>query len=99
MSVEIRSFRGSLRGELRGVVDVLAIRRDMREPAGKLLKREDLFDVIQIQNKGGCAGAPTTDDCAQKVVLFSWRRGASSQSFELRKGDDGVPTNSHNLFG
>lgn len=46
-------------------VDVLAIRRDMREPSDALLKRGDLFDVILIQIKGGGARAPTSDDCAR----------------------------------
>jgi len=83
------SFRGAGKGESRGVVDVLAVRRNMAQPEGDVLKRGDLFDVILIQIKGGGARAPTANDLlrlrevkrryrAQAVVLFSWERGKTS---------------------
>ena len=83
------SFRGKAGGESRGVVDVLAIRRNMSQPSQRELKRGDLFEVVLIQVKGGSARAPTAIDCerlrrvarlykAKAVVLFSWNRGNNS---------------------
>ena len=53
------SFRGANKGEWRGVVDVLAIRKDTSQPTRKNLKRGDLFDIILIQIKGGTAPQPS----------------------------------------
>lgn len=88
------SFRGKAGGESRGVVDVLAVRRDMSQPAHLGLKRGDLFEVVLIQVKGGSARAPTAGDCerlrevarahrAKAVVLFSWNRGNNSTFSQL----------------
>ena len=83
------SFRGKGRGESRGVVDVLAVRRNTSEPSQQGLKRGDLLEVVLIQVKGGSARAPTANDCerlrqvarihrASAVVLLSWKRGNNS---------------------
>jgi hypothetical protein len=88
------SFRGKAKGEWRGVVDVLAIRKDTSEPAGHILKRGDLFDIVVIQIKGGSARQPTHEDCirlrevaklyrAQSIVQFQWRKNISSIFYEL----------------
>jgi hypothetical protein len=88
------SFRGKARGEWRGVVDVLAVRKSTSQPSQPGLKRGDLFEVVLIQVKGGSARAPTAADCerlrqiariyrAKAVVLFSWKRGNSSSFSEL----------------
>src|ERR1700685_23977 len=47
------SFRGANKAEWRGVVDLIAIRKSTKQPAGDVLKRGDLFDIILIQIKGG----------------------------------------------
>ena len=76
------SFRGKKGGESRGIVDVIAIRRNMRA-ADPPLKRGDLFDIILIQVKGGTARRPTDADVrrlrlvgrrykARSIVLFEW---------------------------
>jgi hypothetical protein len=57
------SFRGVGKGEWRGVVDLIAIRKNTQQPAGDILKRGNLFDIILIQVKGGSAPPPTKDDC------------------------------------
>lgn len=91
------AFRGIAKGEWRGVVDVLAIRKDTSQPVDKALKRGDLFDVILIQIKGGSARGPTQDDCvrlcrvaklyrARAIVQFQWRKGVSSVFLELDPG-------------
>jgi len=88
------SFRGAGRGEWRGVVDVLAIRKNTSQPTQLGLKRGDLLEVVLIQVKGGSARAPTTVDCerlrqvarihrAKAVVLFSWKRGNNSSFSQL----------------
>ena len=88
------SFRGGAKGEWRGVVDVVAIRKDTSQPDDPLLKRGDLFDIVLVQIKGGGARRPTTDDCvrlrrvarryrARTVVQFQWRKGVSTEFLEL----------------
>lgn len=56
------SFRGKGKGEWRGVVDVLAIRKDTSVPRNSDLKRGDLFEVILVQMKGGTAQAPSIEE-------------------------------------
>lgn len=88
------SFRGKGKGEWRGVVDVLAIRKDTDAPKQASLKRGDLFDIILIQMKGGSAKAPGLEERlrlqkvakyyrAQAVVLFQWDRGKATDFFTL----------------
>lgn len=42
------SFRGDGQGEWRGVVDLIAIRKDTREPSTRSLKRGDLFEIVLV---------------------------------------------------
>jgi hypothetical protein len=104
------SFRGAGKGESRGVVDVIAIRRDMADPNHAVLKRGDLFDVILVQVKGGGARAPTSADIdrlrlvkrhyrAREVVLFSWRRGQSCDFRVLQRSGNWEPTPPEKIFG
>jgi hypothetical protein len=90
------SFRGSGKGEWRGVVDVVAIRKNTVQPKQKRLKRGDLFDIVLVQIKGGTARGPTKDDekrlrlvariyNARAIVQFQWRRGKSSKFYVLTK--------------
>jgi len=57
------SFRGVNKSEWRGVVDLVAIRKNSKEPSNAILKRGDLFDIVLIQVKGGSARGPTANDC------------------------------------
>ena len=77
------SFRGEGGGEWRGIVDVLAIRKDTAHSDHHLLKSGDLFDIVLVQMKGGSAKAPSATDIARlravarryrakAIVLFSW---------------------------
>ena len=54
---QLVSFRGAKKGEWRGVVDLIAIRKDTAEPKTDTLKRGDLFDLVLVQLKGGSARA------------------------------------------
>ena len=87
-------FGGKTKAEARGIVDLMALRKDHRYE-GRWLKRGDLFEIILIQTKGGSAPLPTREDRARlrrvakhhrakAVVLATWRRG---QKLELSKLD------------
>jgi len=76
------SFRGSDHGEWRGVVDVLAVRKDTSQPQLSSLKRGDLFEIVLVQMKGGSARVPSIEERrrlrlvarqyrAREIVLFS----------------------------
>lgn len=103
------SFRGANKGEWRGVVDLIAIRKDSRQPSGEVLKRGDLFDIVLIQVKGGSARGPTLSDCrrllevkriyrARSVVQFQWRKAESSKFFVLGRNLKWKPTTGRELF-
>jgi hypothetical protein len=82
---EFVSFRGKGKGEWKGVVDIVAIRKDTSQPENAKLKRGDLFEIILVQVKGGTAPPPTKEDCIRlrevarrydaRVVLFEWKKG------------------------
>lgn len=103
------SFRGAGKGEWRGVVDLIAIRKNTTQPKGELLKRGDLFDIVLIQVKGGSARGPSANDClrlrevakryrAKAVVQFQWRKGKFSEFFTLTRNMKWRRTTSAELF-
>jgi hypothetical protein len=88
------TFSGNGGRESRGVVDMLAIRKDHSTPPSGA-KRGDLFQIILIQVKGGYAAMPTAEDgkrlrivakkhgaCA--VLLGTWKKGKAAMFFSLR---------------
>ena len=87
------TFCGKNGKESRGVVDMIAIRKD-HESAFAGLKRGDTFQIVLIQVKGGSAANPTAEDAerlrivgrryhAQKVLLSTWQKGGAAQFFLL----------------
>jgi hypothetical protein len=89
------TFAGPDGGESRGVVDLIAIRKDHSTPR-KGLKRGDTFQIILIQIKGGYAAKPTADDAkrlrivarrhgACGVLLAAWKKGRATRFFSLQK--------------
>ena len=68
---EFVSFRGKGKGngEWRGVVDIVAIRKDTSQPENAKLKHGDLFEIILVQVKGGTARPPTKDGAFVMCVL------------------------------
>ncbi len=89
------TFVGPEGGESRGVVDILAIRKDHSEPPSGA-KRGDLFQIILIQVKGGYAAKPTPEDgkrlritakkhgaCA--ILLATWKKGKAARFFSLAR--------------
>lgn len=86
-------FGGRAKAESRGIVDLIAVRKDHRHD-GHGVKRGDLFDIVLIQTKGGSAPRPTRHDIARlsrvakhhrakAVVLAEWRRGEKLELFKL----------------
>jgi hypothetical protein len=103
------SFRGSHKGEWRGVVDLIAIRKNSQQPSGDVLKRGDLFDIVLIQIRGGSARGPTVSDNmrlwevkrlyrAKSIVQFQWRKSESSRFFVLARDLKWKPTTTRELF-
>lgn len=87
------TFAGPDGGESRGVVDMLAIRKDHNQPPSGA-KRGDLFQIILIQVKGGYAAKPTVEDGARlrivakkhgacAVLLATWKKGKAARFFSL----------------
>lgn len=80
---EIVNFTGPAGCESRGIVDLLAIRKDHR---GGVVGRGDFFEMILVQVKGGSAPWPTPSDIrrlhavekhynVRHVVLAEWKKG------------------------
>jgi hypothetical protein len=101
------NFLGPGKKESRGIVDLLAIRKNHVEPALPL-KRGDLFDVVLIQVKGGSAPLPTEADRvrmravgeaykAKAILLSEWVKGAKAV-FSKLEGDDWVELSSPKDF-
>jgi hypothetical protein len=85
-------FGGPTKSEARGIVDLIATRKDHRKDA-RGLKRGDLFELVLIQTKGGSAPRPTREDVdrlrrvarfhkAKAIILAEWQRG---ETLELSK--------------
>src|SRR3990172_6297943 len=86
-------FGGETGSESRGIVDIVAIRKDHTTVTNKSgLKRGDLFDIVLIQIKGGGGKSPTTSDVgrlkrvaayhrAWAVVLAVWKKGKSPELY------------------
>jgi hypothetical protein len=88
------TFCGPDGGEERGVVDLLAIRKDHGQPR-KGTKRGDAFQIMLIQVKGGYAAKPTADDekrlravarhhHASEILLATWKKGKAARFFARR---------------
>jgi hypothetical protein len=87
------SFTGPDGRESRGVIDLIAVRKDHREPIAGT-KRGDALQIILIQVKGGRAANPTPEDATRLriiarrhgacgVLLASWKKGSAAKFFSL----------------
>jgi hypothetical protein len=90
---ELLTFCGPNGGEARGVVDMVAIRKDHKKP-DRGLKLGDALQIILIQVKGGSAARPTAEDGkrlrlvaarhqACGVLLAAWKKGNAAEFFSL----------------
>ena len=86
-------FGGKTKSEARGIVDMMAIRKNHRHDNPDM-KRGDIFEIILIQTKGGSALRPKQNDIsrlskvaehhkAKAVVLSEWRRRQKLKLFKL----------------
>lgn len=93
----IVNFLGPGKCEPRGIVDLLAVRKNQADPGGAL-KRGDLFDIILIQVKGGSAKSPSSEDrerlravqneySAKEVLLSEWTKGSKAVFSRLVKDE------------
>ncbi|HNS22340.1 MAG TPA: hypothetical protein PKH24_17670 [Sedimentisphaerales bacterium] len=91
----IVDFIGPNGCESRGVVDLLAVRKN-HAVCGGMLKRGDLLDIILIQVKGGSAPFPTQEDIsrlkkvakhhrARAIVLSEWKAQTRLQLYVLKR--------------
>jgi hypothetical protein len=91
---QLVTFNGKAGAESRGVVDLLAIRKDHGEPTIPGTKRGDALQIILIQVKGGSAAMPTPDDAkrltavkkrvnAQHILLATWKKGSAVRFYSL----------------
>jgi len=103
------SFRGTGGGEWRGIVDVLAIRKDTAHSNHHILKSGDLFELILVQMKGGSARKPNAAEIrrlqaiksrygAKDIVLFCWTKGKSCVFSKLSRGA-WKASNPRDIFG
>ena len=106
---QVVNFVGKKGAESRGVVDLMAVRKDHRGKSTPPLKAGDLFEIILIQTKGGSAGRPTENDVrrlsavkkrygAKQVVLATWRRG-QKLGVELLEGGKWTGASPAKVFG
>lgn len=101
-------FGGKTKSEARGIVDLMAIRKDHRgDHPG--LKRGDLFEIVLIQTKGGAAARPTVEDIvrlsrvaehhrAKAVILAEWHKGAKLDLSRL-DGNNWTSVTPADIFG
>jgi hypothetical protein len=103
-------FLGPKKRESRGIVDILAVRKNAKLPQTPGLKKFDLFDIQIIQVKGGKAPLPTADEVARlrivqqqynatRVVLFQWMKEESTSFFYLEDDGTWTPASAKALFG
>ena len=99
-------FGGISGSESRGIVDILAIRKDHSQKEG--LKRGDCFEIVLIQSKGGGSRRPKEEEVqrlsvvgqrygAKAVVLAEWKKGTHLQLYRLA-GSDWRATTASEIF-
>jgi len=104
------SFRGTAGGEWRGIVDVLAVRKDTSQPVHDVLKSGDLLEIVVVQMKGGGARMPSLADIrrlravarryhAKHIVLFAWKREQHCRFSRLTRTNIWKPSTAAEIFG
>jgi len=104
---QVVSFDGKGGQESKGIVDMIAIRKNHSASAINRY-RGDLFEIILIQVKGGSARFPSKQDItrliavkehhrADKVVLAEWKPGERLCCYLLPDTIDAIPASE--IFG
>jgi hypothetical protein len=92
---QLISFPGPAGRESAGIIELMAIRKNHAKPSREF-KRDDLFEILLIQIKGGGARRPGADDVrrlravakqynARDVVLAEWVRKSHLKFYKLGK--------------
>ena len=87
-------FTGRSGSESKGVVDMIAVRKDHGDPFLSSTRRGDALQIILIQAKGGSAAMPTKDDAVRLrrvarhhgaccTLLAAWKKGTAAQFYSL----------------
>jgi hypothetical protein len=104
---QVVSFNGKSGQESKGIVDMIAIRKN--HSASVVSKhRGDLFEIVLLQVKGGSAKFPSKEDVkrlirvkehhrADKVVLTEWKQGEKLCCYVLPDTTQPVPAS--DIFG
>jgi len=90
-------FGGITKSESRGIVDLLAVRKNHRTDMSGL-KRGDILEMVLIQTKGGSAPRPTPEDIARlrkvakhhramAIVLAEWNKGQHLELYKLKRNE------------
>lgn len=93
--------------ESRGVVDLLAVRKN-HTACDDTIKRGDLLDIVLIQVKGGSASLPTQEDIdrlrkiarhhrARAIFLCEWKRQKCLRLYLLRR-NRWIPAKRNDVF-
>lgn len=104
---QVVSFNGKGGQESRGIVDMIAIRKNHKFSTQDI-KAGDLFEIVLVQVKGGNAKFPSAQDVerlmqvakhhnADKVVLTEWKKGQALRCFLLP--DMKTPVPAADIFG
>jgi len=78
-------FGGKTGSESKGIVDMVAIRKDFKSHKDGL-KQGDLLDIILIQVKGGSANRPSDSDVKRLVKVAEYHRAKTVILAEWKKG-------------
>jgi len=103
------AFGGITGAESRGIVDILAVRKNHKKMDG--FERGDSFDIVLIQVKGGSAKPPSKRDRerlqavahyyhAKAIVLAVWKKGEELNLYRLEDGEwTKDPVDPSEIFG
>lgn len=91
---QLVTFDGKHGGESVGVIDMIAIRKDHRNPRPET-KRGGALQIVLTQVKGGSAAIPTGEDGTRlaavakrlhgrHILLACWKKGTAAQFFRYR---------------
>ena len=97
-------------GEWRGIVDILAVRKDTSRPVHAVLKSGDLLEIVVVQMKGSGARLPSLAEIrrlravarryhAKHIVLFAWKREQHCRFSRLTRANTWMPSTAAELFG
>ena len=104
---QVVSFNGKGGQESKGIVDMIAIRKNHKASAVNQY-RGDLFEIILVQVKGGTARFPSKQEIARllavkdhhradKVVLTEWKQSEKLSCYLLPDTTEAIPASK--IFG